>query len=205
MTRRTNEQWTRAIAGGEESANGELRTYLHRGLAKALAGRNVREPDLEDFTQEAMMRISDRLDSFRGDARFTTWAMAVAVRVALTRLRRRRYLETPEVDLAAAGIEGAIESFSGGAGTEANASRRRLGESLHAAIRDDLTEKQRAAVLGELQGIPSEELAVRLGIARNALYKLHHDARKKLRAALETAGYGAADVRSVLDASSEEA
>ena len=57
---------------------------------------------------------------------------------------------------------------------------------------------QRVAVVGELRGLPTSEIAARLGTNRNALYKLHHDARRKLRDGLVAAGYGAADVRGSL-------
>ena len=75
---------------------------------------------------------------------------------------------------------------------------------LHRAVREELTERQRTAVLGELEGVPSEELAIRLGISRNALYKLHHDARRKLRRAILAAGITEADVRIELREASEE-
>jgi len=57
-----------------------------------------------------------------------------------------------------------------------------------------LTEKQRTALLAEMRGMPQEEIARHLGSNRNAVYKLTHDARKKLKRALEAAGYGADDV-----------
>ena len=75
---------------------------------------------------------------------------------------------------------------------------------LAAAVRDQLTDRQRLAVLGELDGVPTEQLAERLGLARNALYKLHHDARRKLRAAILAAGFTEADVREELARVSEE-
>ena len=41
-----------------------------------------------------------------------------------------------------------------------------------------------------------EEIGRRMGSNRNAIYKLTHGARKRLRKALESAGYEAADVGS---------
>lgn len=74
---------------------------------------------------------------------------------------------------------------------------------LKRAIDERLTDRQRAAAMGELAGVPSEELAQRFGMNRNALYKLHHDARKKLLAALGEAGFDAEDVRSAFEEASE--
>jgi len=70
--------------------------------------------------------------------------------------------------------------------------------TLQLAITDTLTERQRTAVLGELTGVPSDVLAERLGVNRNALYKLHHDARKKLKAVILAAGFTERDVTETL-------
>ena len=61
-------------------------------------------------------------------------------------------------------------------------------------IERDLTEKQRAALLAELKGMPQADIARHLSSNRNAVYKLTYDARKRLRRGLEAAGYGGAEV-----------
>lgn len=190
--------------GGHASTSAAaLHAYLARGLRKALAGYRLRDEDIEDFTQDAIIRIFEKLDSFRGDSRFTTWAMAVAVRVALTTLRARRYrdrLHDADADV----LEIAAGRTPSWADPTRSLERRSLRQVMHVAIRNELTERQRFAVLGELEGVPTGEIAERLGINRNALYKLHHDARKKLRAAIHEAGYSDDDVRRELAKESEE-
>jgi RNA polymerase sigma-70 factor (ECF subfamily) len=47
--------------------------------------------------------------------------------------------------------------------------------------------------------MPHGEIASQMGLTRNAVYKLGHDARRALRRALEAAGYGVEAVRSVLE------
>ena len=64
-------------------------------------------------------------------------------------------------------------------------------EALDRAIEKELTERQRVALKAELRGMPQEEIGRRLGSNRNAVYKLLHDARRKLKSALERAGYTA--------------
>ena len=81
--------------------------------------------------------------------------------------------------------------------------QRPLLEALHRAIRNSLTERQRTVILGELAGVPSGVLVERLETNSNALYKLHHDARKKLKRALNDVGYSDEDVRQELLAASE--
>ena len=48
-----------------------------------------------------------------------------------------------------------------------------------------------------LNGMPVEVFAEKTGSNRNAVYKLIHDARVKLRQGFEQAGYKAEDVSSV--------
>ncbi len=168
----------------------ELRGYLRRGLRKALGG--IADHEIDDFTHDAIVRILQNLPSYRGDSQFTTWAMTVAIRVAFSALRRRRHREQPvEADAELDDLAfGAIRSDAPASVVE----REDLLAALRRAITEKLTERQRVAILGELRQVPSEVLAERLGITRNALYKLHHDARKKLKAALIEAGFTNADV-----------
>ena len=74
---------------------------------------------------------------------------------------------------------------------------------LRAAVDRDLSKRQRTVVLAKMAGMPSAVLADQLDTNPNAIYKLHHDARKKLRAALERIGYSAADVSSLLATASK--
>ena len=71
--------------------------------------------------------------------------------------------------------------------------------ALAEVIENRLTDKQRAVLSAELQGMPHAEIAVHLGMKRNALYKLAHDARRRVRAHLEAAGISEADVQGMFD------
>src|SRR5918997_5650570 len=91
-------------AGGPttDAALADLRGVLLRGLRRALAGRAGADGALiEDLAQEATLRVLGRLDCYRGEARFTTWAVTIAVRVALTELRRPRWRDVSLDRLAA--------------------------------------------------------------------------------------------------------
>jgi RNA polymerase sigma-70 factor, ECF subfamily len=65
---------------------------------------------------------------------------------------------------------------------------------MHEVIRTGLTEKQRSALLAELRGMSQDEIARHLGSNRNAMYKLTHDARRRLKQGLESAGFTADDI-----------
>lgn len=200
---RTDEQWLADLGSDPPvtAAVAELRDYLKRGLARALGSRNVGEQDLDDFAQDAVLRVIDRIDRFSGDSRFTTWALAVAIRVGLTALRRRRWGECSLEDLE---LSRAIpRNSTGGGDPVASSNRRDVLAALRAAIERDLTARQRRVIMAELAGMPTVVLAEQLGTNANALYKLHHDARRRLRQALERAGFSETDVRSSLPGASE--
>lgn len=193
---RSAARW-RAELGGPRSdprALADLAELLRGGLRRVLRHqRHMQECDVEDFVQESLLSIVRSLPDFRGDSRFSTWALAIATRVAFTELRRRRFLERgtggpdpPRDDARPLGVAPAESP-------ESHAARRDLLDVLRRSIDTVLSERQRAVVVGELSGTPTAILAERLGTNRNALYKLHHDARRKLRAALIAAGFTAAD------------
>ena len=195
---RSNDQWLAELSDSElrDGAVKDLGAYLRKALANALRSRaNVDESDLDDFTQDALIRILQGLDRFRGDSRFTTWATAVVIRTAFGTFRRRRYQHQPleDLELGLAEPVAGLSSLGGDPGQFLD--RALLVEALRRAINDALTEKQRTVILGELAEISTDVLAERLGTNPNALYKLHHDARKKLKRALNDAGYNDEDVR----------
>jgi len=166
----------------------DLEAYLARVLGKGLRGR-LSADDVAELVQESLVRIAASLGSFRGDSAFTTWAGGIAMRVAFTELRRRSVRERALDAFAVAEDEVcALPSPSPSPLDEVEA-RSLLLQALHRAIQTHLTERQRIAVLAELRGVPTVEIAERLGTNQNALYKLVHDARKRLRGALLEGGF----------------
>jgi RNA polymerase sigma-70 factor (ECF subfamily) len=204
---RTNEQWILELSTLEsieqDAALNDLRDYLRRGIYYYLSRErsdlsSLASNDLtqmaEDFAQDATLRILDNLDSFRGDSRFTTWAMKIGTRTAISELRRARY---KDFSLEAITADG---EFMVGLDQNENTTRRPpnpekvterqdvlriISEALEAA----LTERQRTALEAvTLRGVSMDVVAEQMDTNRNALYKLLHDARKKLRVYLEAQG-----------------
>jgi RNA polymerase sigma-70 factor (ECF subfamily) len=151
---------------------------------------------LEDAVQDALVRILERLSQFEGRSRFLTWAMAVAVRVAMSELRRRRWKDVSLNELVADAGLAPARDVNESPGSGAQSEREAILAAMHEVIRNGLTAKQREALVAELQGMPQDEIARQLGSNRNALYKLTHDARKRLRQGLEAAGFTAEDIGS---------
>lgn len=186
--------WTErlATAGPDREAGlAELGVLLRRRVAGGLRGRpGADEAFAEDVVQDALLKVLDALPTFAGRSRFTTWATTIAMRVALTELRRRRWKDVSINEFLKTGTPPVEPSPGPASRTEAGG----LLVDLRRLIDERLTEKQRHVLTAELNGMPQEEIARRLGGNRNAIYKLAHDARKKLRRELEALGYTAADL-----------
>jgi RNA polymerase sigma-70 factor (ECF subfamily) len=197
-TERSNEAWLDALRGAEPDALADLAGLVAGALRKALRPRRLDDATLDDLGQVAVLQVLEKLDHFEGRSRFTTWAWSVAVRAAMTELRRPVY-RTGDGD------DALPEVATDAAGPAATAERQDVVDALYRVIEHDLTERQRTAVLGELRGRPQEELLDELGIDRNALYKLRHDARRKLRAGLGAAGICDVAVREALGLPSQDA
>ena len=193
---RDNETWLAHLGStgpGQQAALSDLRDALLGGLRRALPHRASAGAEfLEDVVQDALMRILERLPQFEGRSRFLTWAMSVAIRVAMSELRRRRWKDVSLDDVVADITPGRAVDQEPAPDTQWE--REAILGAMHEVIRNDLTEKQRAALLAELRGMPQDEIARHLGSNRNALYKLTHDARKRLKRGLEAAGFTAEDI-----------
>jgi len=196
---RSNEAWLLQLSGSgsvQQTAVSDLRAALLRGLRKALSAWAVADNTfLEDAAQESLLRILNRLQQFEGRSQFLTWATSIAISVAMSELRRRRWKDVSLDEVLAVSdsrVEGAIDED---AGPDVKWERQAILDRMHALIQSDLTEKQRAVLLAELRGMPQDEIARQLGSNRNAVYKLTHDARKRLKRGLEAAGYESADVQ----------
>jgi len=201
VTPRTSEEWLRELrAGGEGqgAALADLRGYLLRAARHALyrsrgrlahLGRVDLETVAEDCAQDALVAILAHLDDFRGDSRFTTWAYKFAVNIALVAARREGWKRVSLDDL----VQGpdAVQALD--AALEADPDRSARRAEAWAAIREvidhQLTERQRQALTAVvLQDVPLDELVRHWGSNRNAVYKLLHDARRRLKAQLQARG-----------------
>ena len=187
MAERTNQEWVAELRGpGREDALADLRSFLVRGLRYGLAGRSsVTEVDLEDFAQDALLKVLAGLDSFRGESRFTTWAHKIAIHVAFTELRRRHWQDVSLQDLIAQydGEDFTPAVLTDSAPTpEQQTAQRMMLEMVQRLISEELTDRQRQAMMALMMGgMPMEDVARRMGTNRNALYKLMHDARQRLK------------------------
>ena len=200
MKRLADIDWVAQLSGSEadsQAALEELRHVLTQRVGRAFRSNpTVNEAFVEDVVQDALIAILNSLDTFQGKSQFLTWATTISVRVAIAELRRLRWKDVSLDGLLESSkqAEAVDDSFSHPASQYQTS---QLMDAMHERIANDLTEKQRIALQAELEGMPLQEIARRMGTNRNAIYKLLHDARKRLKRSLIEAGYSAEDLQSI--------
>jgi RNA polymerase sigma-70 factor (ECF subfamily) len=185
----------RSSGAKHEAAVAELHLLLLKA-ARFEGGRrrpslpNMRVDDHDDLAQQtaddALLAVLRKLDDFRGESRFTTWAYKFALLEAGVKVRRRAW-QGREIPIAE-------EAWSALADGAAPAERRAEDGELFTALREEiersLSPRQREVLVAvTLNGVPIDVLAERLETTRGALYKTLHDARRKLRQALAARGF----------------
>lgn len=169
--------WVDALRPGagpaRDNAIADLRDLLRRSLGRAFSGK-LSDGDLDDLTQESLLRLHERLHTFEQRSRFTTWAVSIAVNCAYSELRRRRHQHVSLEDAMQQGATALVQH----AVTHVEPDRE---AALREAIDSALTARQREAMLALLGGLPLAEMARRLSTSQGAVYKLLHDARQRLK------------------------
>ncbi len=211
MSGRTNDQWINDLhAAGlaQETALADLRTAIMAGLPHALANwLSPGDPQLEtlseEVAQETLVRALAKFHMFEGRSQFTTWVFKIAVRIALTELRHKKWRDTSLESLVEEDPEGQETARTGllednAPSPEMSQERRDMMAMVQAMIMEELTEKQRRAMVAvNINEMPLEEVARQMGMERNALYKLLHDARLRLKRRLEKEGLSTQDLLGV--------
>jgi len=187
-------EWLRGLRARDEQWLARLHALLLRAARFEVARRrptlpHLRGNELEDIAyqaaDDALMSVLARLDDFRGESRFTTWAYKFALLEAAVKLRKRAW-QGREVPLEP---ESWSLFTSAGLGPEDEAEQSELLQALQQAVDEELTPHQREVLVAlALNGVPIDVLAERLETTRGALYKTLHDARRKLRRHLDEQG-----------------
>ena len=205
MTERDNQAWLEALGSEGDAAQTEALSDLTNRLTRSIYFylsqdrsdlRGLASGELaqmaQDLAQDATLRVMANLHNFRGESRFTTWANKIAIRLAISDLRRARYRDFSLDELTADGdmLPATSRLVTAQAPAPEKATERDdVLEKIEAALGEALTERQyQALVAVALKGIPMDVLAERMGTNRNALYKLIFDARRKLKTHLAAQG-----------------
>jgi RNA polymerase sigma-70 factor, ECF subfamily len=157
-----------------------------RGPRLAITG-----PELDDLAYQAaadaLVAITGKLEQFRGESRFTTWAYKFVIFEVSAKIGRH-FWRHPVVPLDAEDWDRVPARF--GMDPAHQAEWGDLFAALRRAVDTELTARQREIFVAiVLNDVPLDTLVIHLGSSRNALYKMLFDARRKLRAALAANGY----------------
>jgi len=211
MGSRSNDDWVWALSEppgeAQSEALNDLHDYLLRAALVYLAQRRSELSDwgreavrdlAEDLAQEALLSVRESLGGFRGEARFTTWACRFVINRAASELRRRRYqdLSLDRLQEAEPAAFQALLAEQHTAEPEHIAEQNEYLALLREIIATGLNPRQRAAIVGVYWlGSSMDEVAESLEITRNALYKLLHDGRRRIKAELAARHLTLGDIR----------
>jgi RNA polymerase sigma-70 factor (ECF subfamily) len=191
--------WLHRLSTGDgvqrQTAEGELHARLVR-IALAEVGRRsgstpVTGPELTDVAHQAandaMLAILAKLAAFRGESRFITWAYRFVILEVSSKLGRH-YWRNPPVTLDAGQWERLPDQL--GIDPVQHAESAGILAEVRRVVDDELTAHQRRVFVAiVVDGIPLDAVAARLGLRRNAVYKVIFDARRKIRRALVAKGF----------------
>jgi RNA polymerase sigma-70 factor, ECF subfamily len=190
-------RWLERLRAGSrdrDAAIAELRELLLRAARFEVRRRcatlsQIRGGDQEDLAQQsagdAMVAILSKLDGFRGESQFTTWAYKFALYEAAVKLRKLAW-QGRELPL---DVEDWPRVPDPGPVPQGEVETNELIAAIRQEIESSLTQRQRVVLVAlTLNEVPIDVLAERLDTTRGALYKVLHDARKRLRAALVRRG-----------------
>lgn len=147
-----------------------------QAVARRLVGAN--SADVEDVTQEALLRAYRHRDSFRGDARYHTWLYRIASSAAIAHLRKRRRSRIEALDAEA--TQRAIDEFADpGPPADAAVADAQVRDQIARAL-VDLAPSYREILMARLEG-SAAEVADQLGLSVTNVKVRAHRARAQLK------------------------
>ncbi len=172
-----------------QSREGDTRAFAE--LVRRYEGRIFRlaqhitqnREDAEDVLQETFMKAYEHLDQFKGDAKFYTWIVRIAVNQALMKLRRRKTDKSVSLDEQIDTGEDTIvrEIAAWDEDPEQRFTREELHGILDRAIQSLDPPYRSVFVLRDIDELSTEETAEALGLTVPAVKSRLLRARLQLR------------------------
>jgi RNA polymerase sigma-70 factor, ECF subfamily len=173
---------------GDEDAFGEV-VKAHYPKVYAVIYRMVQNADdAKELTQIAWVKAWQRLASFEGNSKFSTWMFRLAVNTATDFIRSRaRKKETVYLEEITAADEAANASLRvSDSGGEEEMHRDEIRTAFHAALEELTPEHRQALMLREVEGLSYKEIAEtmgsRMGTVMSRIFYARKQIQKKLRA-----------------------
>ncbi len=177
----------RRIQDGDVNAFYDLVRPYERAVFLAAFGLVKNDADAEDVAQEAVLKAFKGLAHFRGDAKFSTWLIQIAINEAKMKLRkdRRHLYESIEEGQLADDGDYIPQDFADWREIPSETlERKELRDALTNAL-NSLSEKYRTVlILRDVQQLSIAETALALGISEANVKTRLSRARLQLRDAL---------------------
>jgi RNA polymerase sigma-70 factor (ECF subfamily) len=153
-------------------------------LARRMLGNDA---DAEDVTQDVLMQVVRKLNTFRGEAALPTWLHRVTVNAALAHRRKRAHREEHRVPDPLDGFDegahpGPVRRWS--VKPDQALLDRETQEVIERGIRDLPEIYRDVYVLADVEGLPNAEIGDLLGLSVAAVKSRLHRARLLMRNAL---------------------
>ena len=177
-----------AVAAGDEAGYNYLVTKYHRQIIHFLYRMVHNEAVAEELAQEVFLRVYRSRESYRAEAKFSTWLYRIATNLAVNHARDTKYERTAQtLELDAPDAESG--SMPEVADDDPNVEQRILREERMSAIRAQvaaLPERQRMAVLmHKYQEMDYRQIGEVLKLSESATKSLLFRAYQTLRERLK--------------------
>ena len=168
---------------GDDSAFAELAKHYEGKIFRLALHITQNREDAEDVLQEAFLKAYEHLDQFKGDSKFYTWIVRIAVNQALMKLRRRKTDKSVSLDETIDTGEDTVtrEIAAWGENPEQRFSREELSEILESAIESLSPTYRSVFLLRDVDDLSTEETAEALGLSVPAVKSRLLRARLQLR------------------------
>jgi RNA polymerase sigma-70 factor (ECF subfamily) len=171
---------------GDQAAFSELVNHYERKIYRLAKNITRNDEDAEDVLQDAFLKAYTHLDNFKGDSKFYTWIVRIAVNEALMRLRKRKTDRTVPLDepveLGEETVAREIAVWEDN--PEQRYSKEEWRTILDAAVDDLKPDFRTVFVLRDIEELSTEETAETLGISVPAVKSRLLRARLALRETL---------------------
>ena len=171
---------------GDQAAFSELVTHYERKIYRLAKNITRNDEDAEDVLQDAFLKAYTHLDNFKGDSKFYTWIVRIAVNEALMRLRKRKTDRTVPLDepveLGEETVAREIAVWEDN--PEQRYSKEEWRTILDAAVDDLKPDFRTVFVLRDIEELSTEDTAETLGISVPAVKSRLLRARLALRETL---------------------
>jgi RNA polymerase sigma-70 factor (ECF subfamily) len=168
---------------GDQNAFAELVNRYERKIYRLAKNITRNDEDAEDVLQDAFLKAYTHLDNFKGDSKFYTWIVRIAVNEALMRLRKRKTdrsvpLDEP-VELGEETVQREIAVWEDN--PEQQYSQEEWRKILDEAVDSLKPDFRTVFVLRDIEELSTEETAETLGISVPAVKSRLLRARLALR------------------------